>query len=349
MKPELAALPLALEELQVPSPPGQNVLSVYLDTGPGRTDGPAYLFAFRDGCKALRHTTPSAEQAALDTAIAHAERYLTTRFTPGKPGLALFATSGSTSLRAIDLPAASGDGVRWDVQPHLAPLYALLGEYERVAAILIDKERARLFIVYLGAIEEQRELRDWVPGKQATGGWFALAQTHYARRHEEYVLHHVRHAIATLLTMLRAHPFDRLLVGGPAEAVPLLKQQLPRSLRSRLAGTLNIEIFASASEVLHAVLQKAVALEQQAELRDVQELLDAATAPFVVVGLDETLAMLSEGRVHRLVLADAFVRLGRECIACNRLLAEGERCPVCGTLLVAVSDLGERLITRARD
>ena len=81
--------------------------------------------------------------------------------------------------------------MRWDVQPHLAPLYALLGEYERVAAILIDKERARLFIVYLGAIEEQRELRDWVPGKQATGGWFALAQTHYARRHEEYVLHHV--------------------------------------------------------------------------------------------------------------------------------------------------------------
>lgn len=57
MKPELAALPLALEELQVPSPPGQNVLSVYLDTGPGRTDGPAYLFAFRDGSKALRHTT----------------------------------------------------------------------------------------------------------------------------------------------------------------------------------------------------------------------------------------------------------------------------------------------------
>jgi peptide chain release factor subunit 1 len=349
MKPELTALPLAVKELQMPSPPGRSVLSVYLHTGPGRIDGPAYLFIFRDGCKALRLTTPFAQLAALNTAIARAEQYLTTQFTPGKPGLALFVTTDGASVRAVDLPAAPDEEVCWDAQAHLAPLYAMLGEYERVAAVLIDKERARLFMVYLGQIEAQQEIRDWVPGKQATGGWFGLAQTHYARRHEEYVQQHVRHTIASLLTMFHAHPFDRLLVGGPDEAVALLKQRLPRFLRSRLAGTLNLELIAGANEVLHAVLQESAALEQQAELRDVRDLLDTETSPYVAVGLDETLATLSDRRVRRLVVADAFDRPGWVCMTCNRLLVEGGRCPVCDTSLIAVSDLREQLIARAED
>jgi peptide subunit release factor 1 (eRF1) len=215
--------------------------------------------------------------------------------------------------------------------------------------VILDKERARLFTIYLGTLEERRELRDYVPGKQATGGWYALAQDHYARHREKHVLRHVQHTIDALLTMFHAHPFDRLLVGGPDEAVALLKQHLPRSLRSRLAGTLRLEIFAGDAEVRDAVLRAADALEQEAELQEVQELLDAATAPFAVVGLDETLAVLGEGRVHRLMLADAFARSGRECMECNRLLAEGEHCPVCGRPLVAVADLGERVIARARE
>jgi peptide subunit release factor 1 (eRF1) len=348
MKPELAALPLALKELQAPSPPGRSVLSVYLDTGPARTNGPAYLFTFRDGCKALRLTTPFAQLHALDTVIVSAEHYLTTRFSPGKPGLALFVSSDGP-LRVVDLPAAPDEEVCWDAQPHLAPLYAMLGEYERVAAVLIDKERARLFMVYLGQIESQQEIRDWVPGKQATGGWYGLAQTHYARRHEEYVVQHVRHTIAALLSMFHAHPFDRLLIGGPDEAVALLKQRLPRFLRSRLAGAINLEVIAGTNEVLRAVLAESATLEQQVELQDVRELLDTETSPYVAVGLDETLATLSDRRVRRLVVSDLFERPGRVCMICNRLLVEGDCCPVCNTPLVAVSDLREQLIARAQD
>ena len=36
----------------------------------------------------------------------------------------------------------------------------------------------------------------------------------------------------------RTRPFDRLLLAGPDEAMALLRQRLPRSLRARLAGSL---------------------------------------------------------------------------------------------------------------
>jgi len=349
MKTESTTLAPLLTVLQESFPPDQSILSVYLDTGPGRTDGPAYLFAFRDGCKALRLGVSASEREVLESAIAQAEQYLTSQFTPGKPGLALFASGQADYLRAVDLPAAPGDEVRWDNQPHLAPLYALLGEYERIAAVVIDKEHARLFTVYMGHIEEQREIRDWVSGKQATGGWYALAQTHYARRHEEQVLRHVRHTVTALLSMYHAHPFDRLLLGGSEEALAVLRHHLPQSLRSRLAGTLSLEIFASDAKVLDAVLQAEAELGRQAELADVRELLAAATAPFAVVGLDETLAVLGEGRVQRLILADGFSRPGGTCPKCDRLSAEEERCPICDTPLVAVADLAPRAIAGARD
>src|SRR6185437_2190266 len=150
MKTESTTLSPLLKILQESFPTDHGILSVYLDTDPSRTDGPAYLFAFRDGCKALRFGVPPTEQPALETAIAQVERYLTTQFTPGKPGLALFASGNADFLRAVDLPAGPGDEVRWDSRPHLAPLYALLGEYERIAAVVIDKEHARLFTVYMG-------------------------------------------------------------------------------------------------------------------------------------------------------------------------------------------------------
>jgi hypothetical protein len=54
-----------LDGLRATAPPDNGVLSVYLDTSPGRVLGQAYLLAYRDHCKMLRGLLPAAEQEPL--------------------------------------------------------------------------------------------------------------------------------------------------------------------------------------------------------------------------------------------------------------------------------------------
>jgi hypothetical protein len=347
MNTSVQAIPDVLERLRVLDPPGGRVLSAYFDTSSGRVQGQAYLLSYRDQCKALREALPPGELPAFEAAAAQAERYLTRELVPGQPGTAVFAAGEPSYFTVVALPQRPLESLHWGARPDLGPLQAVLDNYERVAVLLFDKERARLFTVYLGAIEEQRELLDVVPGKQATGGWFALAQSRYARHHEVHVLRHAQHTVAALTELLRTRPFDRLLLAGPAEALALLRAHLPRPLKSRLAGTLRLELFANEAEVLQATLAAAENLERQSEVAAVQELIEATSTPRVALGLEDTLVALSEDRVHRLFLADTFDGMGGTCAVCARLVAGADTCPVCGARKLLPGQLREQVIERA--
>ncbi|MCC7104261.1 MAG: host attachment protein [Chloroflexi bacterium] len=348
MLTDVRSLPAALDELQSRPMPG-GVLSVYLDTSPGRTAFQAYLLAYRDGCKQIRASLGDADRERFETAAARIERQLLESLEPSHPGLAAFASGDGASFLAVPLPRAPRDEVGWGEQAQLEPLQALLDEYERIAVLLFDKEQARIYTLFMGTIETRRILQDEVPGKQMTGGWFALAQTRYARHHEDHVLRHARRTIAVLTRMLHERPFDRLIVGGSPEAVSLLRQHLPRPLRGRLAGTINLELFASELEVQRAALKTAEDLERRDEMAMVNELLEDASSRFVVLGLEATLEALGEKRVHLLVLAPNVDPAGAACTQCGRLTTALGACPSCGGKSVPLAALREPLLRQAAE
>ena len=329
------------------TPAGQSVLTAYLDTSPERMRGQGALISFIDACKAIRPSVAPTEREAFEQATAQAEGYLRTQVGPSHPGLALFASGQASYFYAVPLPYRPLESTTWDRRPPLEPLRKALDEYERIAVMLFDHERARLFTVFLGAIETEAELQDEVPNKHAGGGWFALEQTRIARHRDVHVAQHVEHAIATLMELLRTHPFDRLLLGGPVEALSVLREHLPQPLRVRLVGTLHLELFANNRDILQAALEAATATERKTELAEVNELLDAASSRYVVLGLDDTLAALGDRRVHTLFIAEDCAGEGAECQSCGRLVPRGGRCLWCDGPVAPVPDLLERMESRA--
>jgi len=325
------------------------VLSVYLDTTPARVKGFGHTLALRDGCKALRSRIAPAERDAFEASVARVERFLQEDFEPRHAGLAAFVSGDGEFFSVVDLPAAPREGVGWDERPQIAQVEEALDEYERVAVVLFDKETARLFTVYLGGIEESVVVRDEVPGKQSTGEWFGLAQTRYARHHEEHVMRHVKHAIRVLMNELRSRPFDRLIIGGPDEAISMLEHHLPRPLKSRLAGTINVEMFAGAARVLQASLAQMELIERREELAAVQSLLEGAGSTHNSLGLEATLGALAEGRVYRLFIANEFRAPGSQCESCGRLIVGEGNCTSCGAGTTAVTDLRESIVRAAID
>jgi peptide subunit release factor 1 (eRF1) len=329
---------------------GHNVLSCYLDTSPVRAIGHAYLTAYRDGVRSIHDHLVGDEGGALERAIAQVEHFLTEDFTPHARGLGVFCDTDLRVLIVVALPEAPLlEHVAWGKSAEIAPLESMLDDYERIAVALFDTERTRLLTIFLGAIERQEAFEDYVPGKQATGGWFGLQQTSLERHRADHLRRHACRTVQALMELLRSCSFDRLLIGGPDEALAVLRHELPRPLQARLAGTLNLELFASDATVLEATLQAARAIEQFDDQVLVDELLQVATTPHVALGVADTLDALAVARVHLLIVADTFAQRGGRCSACGRLVNNGESCPTCATPAQPLENLREALVRQALD
>lgn len=338
-----------MEALRTSKPPTGKVLTIYLNTGPDRAQGEAYLVAYTDGCRQLRAGLDEDQQALVGRAAAQGQQFLENDFSPGQPGLALFASGDERYFYTVRLPESPVDQMAWENTPWLEPLEEMVDRNGRVAVLLFDAERARLLTIFLGQIEISAEITDAVPRKQATGGWFALSQTRYARHREEHVLRHVQRTVARLVELHRTHPFDRLLLGGPDEALALLQQHLPSVLKRSVAGLVHVELFASEAEVLNVALAAMRPIEEETKSALVHDLLEAVATPYGVLGKEATLRALNEGRVHHLVLTAVHPLSGGVCTGCGRLVAGAGTCPVCGATARAEPDLRERVVSRARE
>lgn len=341
-------IPEAIATLKRTASPPDGVLSAFLMTSPDRARGRSYLLSCRAACRGVRASLPASELATFDAAVERAEQYLAVASPPSSPGLAIYVAGDSSYFFAVPLPRPPTEHAVWGPRPEIEPLIAALDENERIAVLLFDKERARIFTVFLGEVEERQTIEDYVPGKQATGGWFALAQTRYARHHEEHVRRHVKRSLAATMEMLRKHSFDRLLLAGPDETLTTLRQQLPRPLRTRLAGTLQLELFASEADILQATREAAKNIEREEEARAVNELLEAAmSSRHAALDTDAVLTALNEGRVHVLFIADPLAVIGRECGRCGALARGDEPCPQCGASAVAAEGFREHIVEHA--
>lgn len=349
MTSPIQTLPDVLERMKR-VPTDRHYLSVLLDTTPERMIGQAYRVSFRDAIRSLREElaeTDPAEKTQFEQAVGVADAYVNDQVSAQAAGLAIYLDSTGEIEVAVPLPMSPPNHVEWAAYPDIEPLVEALDEQERMAVVLIDKERTRLFTIFLGQVEEQTAFRDEVVGKQATGDWFALSQKRYARHHDVEVMRHVKRTIHAMMEELRLRPFDRLLIGGAPEAVTVLTHQLPSPLRDRLAGTLHLELFVTDAEVVEAAMREAGIARQRQDLEQVRQILDASTGQNAAVGPDATLAVLSEARVHRLFVTRELALAGGECPVCDRLMLQEGDCPVCGNHLTPVSSIRERSIANA--
>jgi peptide subunit release factor 1 (eRF1) len=322
----------------------QPVLSAYLNLEPARQLRRSYRIAFVDLRKALREQLDEAARAAFEREADRVEQYLAEAAPRGK-GLAVFSCTPRGLWQAHYLPQVVADDLRFGPTPYLEPLLDVLDEYERYAVALVDKEKVRLFSVYLGEIEEEREFLDAVPGKHKQGGW---AQARYQRHHETHVHWHLKRVADALADLLRHRPFDRLVLAGPPEATSELQALLPPVLRARLAGVFPAEMFASEAEILRQTLEIERQIERANEERLVAQLLEqAGSGGRATIGVAPTLQALWRGQVHRLVVAEGVRLAGGECSQCGWLEADSATaCPTCGATMTPLADLVERAVER---
>jgi peptide chain release factor subunit 1 len=323
------------------------VLSLYLNQPPASQVEHSYKTVFQDLAREMRDRLAEPQCSQFTAEVNRITEWLEAHQPQGK-SLAVFSCVPRGLWQAHDLAVDLRDHLAFQPQPNVEPLLDVLDEYERYAVVLVDKETARLFTVFLGAIEESQAFRDFVPGKHDKGG---PSQANFQRHHEAHVYRHLKRVAAYLVEIFRRRPFDRLILAGPEEATSELKRLLPRALGHRLVATIPGEIFAKPAEILERTLEIERRVERSVEQRLLDELFETADAGGrATYGLRQTLEAVWLGKVQTLVVADGVRAAGSECLNCGHLepgsLAE---CPTCAHPMVCVPDLIERAVERALD
>jgi peptide chain release factor subunit 1 len=337
-----------VERLRVRDPiPGSPVLSVYLDVDQARAANLNRRFAA--GLKARLRTVAQqlaeSEREAFRADAARVQAFVAD-YEPHAKTLVIFADDSAGLFWSGELRAALPTDVRWDARPHLRPLLEALDQHPRYGVALVDKERARIFTVFLREIEEAREAlaAAEVRHKKSSGTDHLRSQMHFQRQDDMHVRWHVQQVGELLEEVAREQGFDRLVLAGPVEATSELARALPRPLAERVVGTVRIPFAAAADQVLRDTLELTQRVERDAEQARIAQLMERGT-----IGLDATLSALQEGRVWIVLHADGFESRGTECPRCGALFPSDSTtsCRYCGERLRPLEDLVGRALERA--
>ncbi len=300
------------------------------------------------------------EEGAIEKDSDAIEHYLDFSFDWSMPGLAVFSCADQDFFRAYTSAIAFRNRVRINNKPHLKPLTHLLDLYAHYGVIVIDRVGARFFEYHVGELQDSAgtmgdDVRKLKLGGGSTRGGGTSSTTGQrggqgGRHEEEIVQRNMRDAATAAAQFFSTKPIRRLFIGGTAENVALLRENLSKQLQSRVAGTFAIDMTAGEHEVREQTLEMLREANAQREQKLVEQMITtAAKGGNAVVGLDATLKTVGEGRVQTLVIIDGYRTAGYADETSNFLTAhKGDLSPYGGEL-TKVEDVVEAAVSRTME
>jgi len=319
------------------------VLSIYLNTDPSEGSADAYKLRLRSMLKDIE----------MDADVNAVELYFDHEYNWSGRSVVIFSCAPEDFFRPYSFEIPIDDRLRISERPHVKPLADLLDSFGGYGVVLVDKQGARLFYFHLGELIKQDGLTGESVrhtkrggGSQATGRRGGTAgQTDYTK---EITERNMKESAEFTTRFFSENNVRRVLIGGTEDNVAAFRTQLPKSWQSLIMGTFPISMNASQIEVL----ERANEVGQQAEQLRKFKLIDtvvtnAAKGLGGVVGLEDTLAAVHDGRVQTLLLRAGYGEPGYLCQGCDYLTAqEIDACPFCGGEFDQITDAVDLAVRR---
>lgn len=279
------------------------VVSLYLNLAPaqnGRETHETFIRkAFADRVKGIPIDSPERESFEQDRE--RVRHYLDDEVSQSSNGLAIFACAGAKLFEAIQVDAPMDQ--HWlfvGSVPHLYPLARLIDSYPRYAAVLLDTNKAQIFVFGLGTTERTEQVTNPKTRRNSKGGW---SQARYQRHADNVHLHHVKEVIETLDKLVREEHLQHIVIAGEEVALSILRGQLPRQLAEKLVDVTTWDRTAGEAEILKSSLEALREKDAETDAEKVQELLGAWRSNGLgVAGPEATMSALQLGQVDELII-----------------------------------------------
>jgi peptide subunit release factor 1 (eRF1) len=251
-------------------------------------------------------------------------------FKPG--GLAIFSCARGGLFERVQLPRAVRDRIMVDATAWVRPMLAVLSEYQRCCVLVVDRESAHIWEIYVDQIRDVGKVRDRALRKPSAGGWQGLEEHRVRNKADELIRRHFRHVVAELDQLWRVERYDLLIVGGHEYELPGFLDFLPRHLRTCIAGTFTTDPHTASTGTIRGPAEEILErYERNLGRKQVAEVLErSAAGGLAAVGLEACLWAGSVAAVQTLLVAEGAVVPGVVCDESGWLALSGARCPLCG-------------------
>lgn len=263
-------------------------------------------------------------------------------------GLAIFSCAKKNFWQEFNLVNSPKNTVVFDQNPYVRPLSALLGEYRRTCAFIIDRKEAKWYDIDMGEITLFEILKGDVPSKVREGGWEGY-ESKRIERHIASRLHAFFSSAAKItFELYNKNKFDWLFLGCSDEHASELEPLLHPYLKKRLGG----RIKAKPNDSPDRVLKESLNLKQQLEQQEKDEIVRRYVAELekgglAASGLKNTLRKLNNGEAQTLLVTRHFSKPGRICPRCNLLYVDELRCVSCQRKTEKVVDIIDEAVEAA--
>lgn len=294
----------------------------------------------------LRRTRTGDGRDPRQEDIDRIERYVRGGFDRSRTrGLAIFSCSAPDLWQVVPLPVSVRSRVIVNDQPAVGELKAMVEQLERFGVLLVDRQRARMFVFELGELVEHDEVQGELTREVDTRGHSERGD--HSAHASELVMQQARRAAALAWSAYQRVGFDRFTVGAADDLVPALKDLVHPYLQERYCGPIAVSPAASTEEIARAASEVAERVERLKEARLVDRLREAIGSGRAVAGLADVLHALNDHRADVLLVSQGFSAPGWRCSPCGQLFAKGRSCATCAGEMTAVDDVVEEAIEAA--
>jgi peptide subunit release factor 1 (eRF1) len=301
--PPVQSLGERLQFLAAAEPSPFPVVSLYLNLMPadnGRENYESFVRkAFTDRVKGMPADSP--ERNSFEQDHERIRHYLSDEVQRSSGGVAIFACAGSNLFEAIEIEAPIEQ--HWlfvGSVPHLYPLARILDSNPRYAAVLLDTNKAQIFVFGLGTAERAEQVSNPKTRRTSKGGW---SQARYQRRTDNAHHHHIKEVVETLDRLVQGEGLQHVVIAGDEGALNLLRAELPKALSDRVIDAATWDRTAAQADILKSSLEALRDKDAETDIEKVDELLNAwRSGGLGVAGPESTLSALQLGQVDELII-----------------------------------------------
>jgi peptide subunit release factor 1 (eRF1) len=286
----------------IPAP----VISLYLDARVNENGQRTFLPFVKKQLneRGKSYENGSEERQSFDEDFVRIMRYLEDEVPETVQGLAIFACSAAEDWFEVGLFDAPFERNRLFIsdRPHFYPLARMIDQYRRYAVVLADTNRAQIFVFAAGRAVEHEEVENVKTKHAKVGGW---SQARYQRHEKNYHLQHAKEVVEMLEKIVVDEGIEHIvLAGDEATVIPLLREQMPKTIEEKVIDALSLGIDTPEHELLDESLTAFRRHDSLTDMEKVERLLNEYRADDLgVAGVPETLAALSNGQVEEMLIA----------------------------------------------
>lgn len=293
-----------------------------------------------------------AEIARIHQAFSKVGEILDLMRLPDRTRTLVFFFTDRGVFRAYKLPVYIPTQIVMEKDFYVHPSVKSLDKYPRYAVLFLQRDRARIFDLFWGEIEDRTvEIRSEVPqrmnaARTANRG----VDERKVRGHiEVHINRHLEKVAGAVEKFMSKERIPYLVIGSRKELIERFREFLPREMRKKVVGSYLTRADQDVSEIKKRSLEVIgdFEREQEDELADIFLEEAGKKVKGAIAGAENVLGYLRDYQVRTLVIGKDYREAGYVCEDGHHPFLRRGPCPACEGSAISVGDIADEIIEEA--